>query len=161
MASPKQKVIDALTELEILQAERDSLETKRERATRKFREEFEAATAPVNQKFDSQILPVQERIAALTKEIEAAMLMNLDADGNPKLTKAASENLQAEVVQSAARREVEAEAFFNFVPALQRRGSSFWNCFSVQIAKAEKFLGEKINEIATLKKNFKVVIRPK
>lgn len=161
MPSPKQQVTDALNELEVLQAERESLMAKQEKAVAKYRAEFEKAVQPINEKFQERLSPVNQRIYALEKDIEAAMLNYTDADGNPKMQTVKSEQLVAEVIQSAARREVDSEEFFNFVPALQRRGAGFWNCFSVQIGKAEKFLGEKINEIARVKSSFKVVIKTK
>lgn len=161
MASPKKQIIDCLNELEVLQAERDSLAAKQEKAIAKYRAEFEKATTPILEKYNEKLAPVNQRIAALNKEVEAQMLMNADADGNPKLKVVSSAALTAEVVQSAARREVSAEVFFDAVPALKRHGESFWQCLSVQIGKAEKFLGASINEIANVKNSFKVVIRPK
>lgn len=161
MANPKQQVTDALNELAVLNVERESLAAKQEKAMVKHRAEFERATTPILEKYNEKLAPVNQRIAALTKEVEAALLNNTNADGAPKLKSVATDALCAEVVQSAARREVAAESFFNFVPSVQRSGESFWSCLSVQIGKAEKFLGEKINEIASVKPSFKVVIRPK
>lgn len=161
MPTPKQQIVDALNELAVMQTERDSLAAKQEKQVAKFRAEFERATTPILEKYNERLAPVNQRIAALTKEVEAAMLNNLDATGKPRLAKVTSESLQAEILQSAARREVDAEKFFNEVPVLQRHGAQFWNCLSVQIGKAEKFLGEKINDIASVKESFKVVIRLK
>lgn len=157
----KQNVAAALAELEQLYKTRDKYLAQEHKALEPHREQYEANVSEIRERFDSKLTPTMSRIDALEKEVSVQMLTNVNADGRPKLNKVASENLQAEVVQSAARREVDAEAFFDFVPALQRRGAAFWNCFAVQIGKAEKFLGERINDIAVVKQNFKVVIRPK
>lgn len=161
MPTPKQQIIDSLTELAVMRSERESLVAKQEKAVAKYRAEFERATTPILEKYNGRLAPVSQRIAALEKEVEAALLNNLDADGNPKLKVVSTNFLVAEVVQSAARREIDAEKFFNEVPALQRNGSAFWDCLSVQIGNAAKFLGERINEIAKVKPSFKVVIKLK
>jgi len=161
MASAKQQIIDSLTELAVLQDERDFLVLKQEKQIAKYRAEFEQATTPIFEKTNKKLAPVNQRISALQKEVEAAMLNNLDGNGRPKLKVVSTDALTAEVVQSASRREIDAETFFAEVPSLKRRGSSFWECFAVQIGKAEKFLGERINEISKVKTSLKVVIKSK
>jgi hypothetical protein len=157
--SVKQNIAAALKELEVLRQSERKIKARFEREMKPHQTAFDEATAEIRQKFAGQMSPVAERVAALEKEIHAQMLCHLDAGGEPKLKLVKSENLTAEVVQTAARREVDAETFFNFVPAIHRRGESFWSCLSVQIGKADKFLGEKINQIASIKNSYKVVIK--
>lgn len=155
----KTEIQTALDELAVLYGERDSIEAKRERKLKKHRAAFEQAAQPINDKIQTELAPVNQRIYALESDVRAAILTAKKPDGEFKFRAIESSDVKAEVVRTAGQREVAAETFFNSVPALQRHGESFWACFKVQIAKAEKFLGEKLDEIAEIKESFRVDIK--
>lgn len=157
----KTEIKTALDELAVLYTEREQIEMRRERQLKRHREKFEKAVQPINEKIQAKLSPVNQRIYALEKDVEAGLITSTKADGSFKFQQIESSGIHAEIIQTASRREVSAEKFFSEVPALQRNGESFWSCLSVQIAKAEKFLGEKLNDIADIKQNFKVAIKRK
>lgn len=156
----KKSIIAALEELETLYDSRTRIETKRQKELAPHRQTFEDTVAPINNKFDKQLSPVQERITELENEVEAGILASEQEDGTLKLMRVESANLVATATAHTVR-QVEPQQFFAAV-AESERNSTFWGCITIAIQKAEKLLGKvKLDAIATLKRSHRVSIEKK
>lgn len=157
--NPKTAILDALSELETLYAARDKAFAALEKKLKPHKETYDAATAALIEAHNFRQLETNTRINALEKEVEAGLLGSEQPDGSLKLTRVESAALVAEAATTATRK-VDSQKFFDAVTA-DRRDSRFWECVSIGVQKAEKFLGDAVNSISALKRTHKCTIRPK
>lgn len=156
----KKAIITALEELEGLYLSRERTEARQQKEITPHLETFEQAVAPIKAKYEKQLSPVQERIYALEKEVEAGMLASEQEDGTLKLMRVESANLVA-TASAHSVRQVDPQVFFENVPESQRDGN-FWHCITIAIQKAEKLVGKvKLDAIAVLKRTHRVTIEKK
>lgn len=158
MNRTKQKEVEQLlAEWSERQAAHKRITAKRDRLLQPLREQFDASANPINEQAAAKLRPIEEEINALEKQIKAAMLAEADANGSvSRLSTATAEAL----VTTTSRREINPQTFFNNIPE-DEHGHAFWSCFSVLIGRAEKFLGDGLGAIASLKHTHNVSIRAK
>lgn len=98
---------------------------------------------PILDKYDPKIAKLQERRSEIWDEVTGW----LTAHG--KAISLEGERAVAAVEVKVGARTIDPEKFFKLVKA---KGSEFWGCLTVQIAKAEKFLGKtEVDKIAEKK----------
>lgn len=88
---------------------------------------------PVLDKYDPKIEKLQERQSEIYDEVTEW----LSIQGRPIVLE--GENAVAAVEVKVGSRTIDPKAFFDLV---KTKGSEFWGCLTVQIAKAERFLGK-------------------
>ena len=96
----------------------------------------------------------------VVKQVHTAVAkLNKAEAEEPRLSESNKPLVQviAEVQVKDAPREIDAEKFFNFVKVTER-SAKFWGSLKVLIGEAEKFLGGKIDELATKQKKYSVSI---
>lgn len=130
--------------------------------TQPFKETFEKKCKPFIEEANQKLQPLNERLALLSAEIEKEFRKGIDEDaGSIALAQVlvGKSNLSAiaEILKEDGDRVIDAQKFFDSVKAVDRT-AGFWGCLKVQIGKAEKFLGDKINELAKKPKVFRFKI---
>jgi hypothetical protein len=130
--------------------------------TQPFKETFEKKCKPFVEEANQKLQPINERLALLSSEIEKEFRKGVDEDaGSVALAQVliGKGNLSAiaEILKEDGDRVIDAQKFFEVVKQVDRT-PSFWACLKVQIGKAEKFLGDKINELAKKPKVFRFKI---
>lgn len=102
---------------------------------------YNKETAPIRAKHEKKINSLREQ----ADELEQTVIGWLNGVGKPIALM--GEKAVAEVHLKECSRVIDVEKFFATVKA---KGSEFWACVSVGIAKAEKFLGKtEVDKIAT------------
>jgi hypothetical protein len=114
------------------------------------------AIAPINEEFDLKLSPLNETKRTLEAEIISLMEAGIDRE---KETVALSEvdvaRALVRVNVSDGSRFIDPEGFFKFTPPANRN-AKFWECVTIPIGKASKFLGSAIERLATKPKKFEV-----
>lgn len=157
--SNKNTVKQLLDEWAKLSAKARRIETERDRKLQPLREEYEKATEPITNEAAQKLQPLREQINEIETEITRLMKAMTGPDGEIPVSQVSTEGALAEITASH-QREIEPEMFFQETPPA-KRNPAFWSCVKIQIGKAEKFLGSRIDELAEIKRNFKVSIRLK
>jgi len=155
VVKPTQKSIaTALLQWSKLQAKRERIEAERDQIIAPIRTRFEQRCAPIHNRANLKLEPLQQQISQLETDITAAMMAGISENGDIKINRV---SIATSIVEVATRseREIDAKAFFDAVPESQR-SAAFWSCFKTLVAKAEKFLGSRINDLAHAKRSHKV-----
>lgn len=119
----------------------DAAERKKNAALEPLIEQHNEACKPVLAKFEPKIQKLREEQAAIEKQVTDW----LTAQGKPIVLDATLAVAANEV--KVGSRVIDPEKFFKLVRA---KGSEFWGCLTVHIAKAEKFLGKtEVDKIAS------------
>jgi hypothetical protein len=121
-----------------------------------IRERFEKKCAPIREQYTAAILSWQQRASEIETAISENLLSNLNEDGSVAITEIIADGAKAQVM-TTGKREIEPSAFFDTTPE-PARDKSFWGCVQIGIAKAEKFLGSRIDAIAQKKFSHRVQI---
>lgn len=98
-----------------------------------FTRRFEEDTKSIREKHDKKILKLMEQQADLSDSITEWL------KGHGKAVVLEGETAVAANEVKVGSRTIDPESFFKLV---RSKGSEFWNCVKVEIAKAEKFLGK-------------------
>jgi hypothetical protein len=152
------QAVTLLAEWDKLRQQVGAIEARRERATHKHREQFEAAVAPINERFDAQVTPLRSRKAEVEAELER-LLKSTIKDGVAAVPQVETAEAIAEL-QSRPTREISAKDFFDATPASERT-ASFWGCFKVLLTHADKFNSALVNRLAKVKFSHSVTVRAK
>lgn len=139
-----------------LEQERLAICAKRDTAVKKLREQFDADCAPHNTRANEKLAPVNEKIAPIKSEIEKLLLAAVDEDNIALLKTVESREARAETL-TKTERHIEPRDLLEAVPEADRT-PSFWGCLNVLIGKTEKFLGEKIDDLAKPERKHRVTI---
>jgi hypothetical protein len=137
-----QELIDELHELKKKQAQ---LVATRDTELATPKAEYEAACAPINERYNKRLTGFATDIASKEKDLREFMLTGFDeqtgavALGMLESAVVKGKQLVA-VVKVGSTRVVPPEGFFK---AVAERTSEFWGCLTVGLAKAEKFIGAK------------------
>lgn len=100
---------------------------------------YERKAQPINEDADRKLEPILEQMRTLEKEIETAMLAAIKADGSIPIAQLETPKAIAQV-HTTGKREIDAAAFFRATSPRARTTAGFFDCLTVQIGKAEKFL---------------------
>ncbi len=152
----KPQIASLLADWASLRARQQRIEAAREKQIAEHRTAFEQACAPAHSEANRKLTPIQEQLNEIENQITTAMKASIDAAGKIGIPYVTVDNATAEVV-SAAQREIKPEIFFEETPP-EKRTAVFWECVKIQIGKAEKFLGSRIDELAALKRTYNVKI---
>lgn len=109
------------------------LEAKRNAEMEPLIERHNEELKPILDKYDPKI----EKLESKAAEIYGEVTDWLSAHGKPILLEG-EDAVAANEVKIGARK-IDPKTFFDLVKA---KGSEFWGCLTVQIAKAEQFLGK-------------------
>lgn len=120
-----------------------------EAAIAPIRERFEKKCAPIREQYTEALLSWQQRASEIEATISENLLSNLNEDGSVAVTEIIADGAKAQVM-TTGKREIEPSRFFDTTPE-PARDKSFWGCVQIGIAKAEKFLGSRIDAIAEKK----------
>lgn len=163
MPKPSKTAIElSLTEWLSLKIKAMKIATECATNTEPFKQTFEKKCKPFVEIANQKLQPINERLALLSAEIEKEFRKGVDEDaGSIALAQVlvGKGNLSAiaEILKEDGDRVIDAQKFFDAVKAMERT-PGFWACLKVQIGKAEKFLGDKINELAKKPKVFRFKI---
>jgi hypothetical protein len=146
----------ALRRWATLRAERERIEAERDQTIEPIRARFERQIAPAVARAEEQLTPLRDELSKLEKEITEAMKANI-VGGEVRLPRVSTSVAVAEVV-TRSEREIDAREFFESVP-VAKRGDAFYSCLKIQIGKAEKFLGERITDLAHFKRTHTITVR--
>jgi CHAT domain-containing protein len=149
-----EKVKEGLAQLARAQRSEARLQTQLDNAVAPHEKLYLKEIKPFQEKFEPKLSKVRDRIAALEKEISAQVLEI--AEGEVIVPRVEANGIIAEA-NAVTRRTVKAYDFFQLVPSNQR-DVKFYGCLNVLIGKASKLVGDKLNEIASSKKSWKVKI---
>jgi len=108
-------------------------EAKRNEELDPFIVEYNEKTKPITAKHDAKIQKLKDEQAAIGKRVTEWL-----ASHGKAIVLEGEAAVAANEVKVGSR-VIDAEKFFSLVKA---KGSEFWGCVTVQIAKAEKFLGK-------------------
>ncbi len=159
MKPTRKSIAEKLNEWSMLNAKLSKLKQAQLKDLQPLKEEYDARCTPIIEKHQSKISPVMAEMNAIEDEISKALLSVVDDEGVPKMRLVEGDTASAAVSINSVR-ECDAKVFFDSV-SQSAKDKKFWDCFKVQIGKAEKFLGDKLNEISKLKQTFKVTITGK
>lgn len=116
-------------------------------------EDLEKKSAPIRKKHEAKIQKLRDEQAAIETEVVGW----LNRAGRPLALE--GELAIAAVESKVGSRVIDPQKFFDLVKA---KGSEFWACFRVEIAKAERFLGKtKVDEVSTKESKLVATIRIK
>jgi hypothetical protein len=155
----EKEIAAKLKEWAKLRAKKERIEADRDQAIEPLRARFERRCAPILEKARLKLDPIEPDLISLQEEITALMLRGIAEDGELKLTRVATATAVAEVV-THAQREINPKSFFESIPPSQR-GQAFWSCLKVLIGNAEKFLGDRLKDLAHAKETHRVTITAK
>ncbi len=168
MARPSKKAVElALTEWFALNVKATRITAKRDAEIQPLKDSYEKKCAPILEEAKQKLSPLQERMKFLEKEITKTLESGIDKETETVALSqvvVSSETSPliaiAEVLVDEGDRSIDPQEFFK-TTAPAKRDAKFWGCVKVLVQKAEKFLGEKINEIAKRPKVFKVKVSVK
>lgn len=153
--STKKVVIEAIGEWAELEGRKREIEAARDEQLAPLKERFVKRCAPIEAAANEELLPIQQRQAEIEKLASEYLLSGLSDDGSVTIRKLSGAQAHAEVLTNA-QREIEPSKFFS---AITDRTDRFFGCIKVLVQKAEKAYGDKVNEIAKLKLNHRVVVK--
>lgn len=139
--STKAQLTQKLLDWEKLKKQRDRIDAEADGQLDDLLVTFERKAEPINVERDRKLQPVLERLEELETAIRAEMLRNVKSDGSFGIPQLETEHALAQVLTSS-KREIDAGAFIRATPPRQRNDSAFFDCLTVQIGKAEKFLDQ-------------------
>jgi hypothetical protein len=150
-------IAKALKRWASLREKKARIEAERDRKIAPKRARFEQACAPIFEKANADLKPVEEQLNAIEQEITRAFMAGVDERGDVKINRVATATAIAEVV-TREEREIDPRRFFESVPAAQRN-EAFWSCLKTLVGRAEKFLGaQRLKEFAHAKRTHRVSI---
>ncbi len=155
MAKPSKAAIElSLTEWLTQKVKAMRIQSRCTADIQPFKDTFEKKCKPFLEDANEKLKPINERLALLSAEIEKELRKGVDEDAgtvvlSQVLVGLSKANLSAiaEITKEEGDRIIDAQKFFDSVKAIDR-DAGFWDCLKVQIGKAEKFLGDKINKLA-------------
>ncbi|HYE76179.1 MAG TPA: hypothetical protein VEF04_22730 [Blastocatellia bacterium] len=145
----QQEIQTAINEWAEAKRAYEELLAEREAELKPIVDRYERKMAPIRESYAEQITPLMEKMDEKKRLVESLLLSNLNEDGSVGVMEIVSDGGKAQV-HTTSQRTIEPSAFFELTPA-PARDASFWNCLTVGIAKAEKFLGSRIDQIAKKK----------
>lgn len=112
------------------------------------------AIGPINEEFDGKLAPLNQKKQSLEAEIISMMEAGIDREtGKVALPQVEIDKALVRVDVSDGNRVIDPEEFFKFtVPT--NRTAKFWDCVTIPIGKASKFLGSAIDRLASKPKKF-------
>lgn len=150
----KRAAQELLTELAELANERAQLEEQRAEKLAPITKRYQNACAPIEEEFNPQFAKLDERVTAIKKQVGDYLKAGFDATtGTAKVTQLVGEpsegKEQVAGLKVGTRREISAETFCREV---KERTKDFWQCLTVGLEKAEKFIGaNRVNAMAKTK----------
>ena len=147
----KRAAQELLTELGEKLVERAALEAQRQEMLAPITRRYQKACEPIDAEFNPQFVPLDARIKDLKQQVEAYLKAGFDAKtGAVKLTQLVGDANQGQepvaAIKIATQRWLDPE---RFCAEIKERTKEFWDCLSVGIAKAEKFIGaNRVNALA-------------
>lgn len=111
---------------------------------------YDRKAQPINEDADRKLDPILEEMRTLEKEIETDMLAAIKADGSVPIAQLETAKAIAQV-HTTGKREIDAAAFFR-ATSPRVRTAAFFDCLTVQIGKAEKFLDARTMARLAIKK---------
>ncbi len=147
----KKAAQELLTELGERLVERAALDAARQEQIAPITKRYQKACEPIDAEFNPKIAPVDARIKDLKQQLEAYLKAGFDAKtGAAKIGQLVG--VPAEGKEMVAAVKVSSQRFLDpekFCAAIKERTKDFWDCLSVGIAKAEKFIGaNRVNALA-------------
>ena len=100
---------------------------------------YERKAEPINSDADRKLAPILEQMQELEKEIQTGMLAAIKPDGSVPIAQLETPKALAQV-HTNGKREIDPGAFFRATSPRARNTVGFFECLTVQIGKAEKFL---------------------
>jgi hypothetical protein len=115
---------------------------------------YQRAIGPITEERDRKLAPLLEFKKTSEAEIISLMEAGIDREtGKVALPQVEVDGAVVRVNVSEGSRVIDAEEFFQFtVPA--NRNAKFWECVTIPIGKASKFLGSAIDRLASKPKKF-------
>lgn len=141
----KSEVIELLGEFAKLEKRLQTLAKKRDDELSPLIEAHNEASRPILDEFEAK----STKIRAKRDEVNAQIKGYLDAAGRDQVITGEKAYAERKTETKVGPRVIDPKTFYDTVKA---KGSEFWGCLSVGIAKAEKFLGKtSVDEIADIK----------
>lgn len=102
---------------------------------------YEKKAEPINSERDRKLQPIVDQMNTLEEELRAEMLRQIKPDGTIGIPQLETTLALAQVL-ATSKREIDAAAFIRATAPRRRNDPAFYNCLTVQIGKAEKFLDQ-------------------
>jgi hypothetical protein len=151
----EKQIVILLKRWSSLRGKKERIEAERDQAIQPIRARFEQRCAPILDKAQVKLDPLLQEISDLQRQIEQKMLEGFNEDGL-KVRRIDAATCFVEVV-TKSQREIDPKEFFEAIPQFER-GQAFWACLKILIGNAEKFLGNRINELAHARQSHSVSI---
>ena len=135
----KAQLTQKLQEWEKLKRQRDRIDAEADGQLEDLIVTFEKKSEPINVERDRKLQPVLDQLEELEGELRTEMLRQVKPDGTIGIPQLETEHALAQVL-STSKREIDAGAFIRATSPRRRNDSAFFECLTVQIGKAEKFL---------------------
>lgn len=146
---------------EKLKRQRDRIDQEADSQLEDLIVTFEKKAEPINTERERQLQPVLEKLEALENELRAELLREINADGTIGIPQLETKNALAQVLASS-KREIDAAAFIRATPPRRRNEPAFFDCLTVLIGKAEKFLDQPtMTRVARAKVSHSVAVKLK
>lgn len=119
---------------------------------------YQRAVGPITEERDRKLAPIAEKKKHLEAEIMSALEAGIDREtGKIALPQVEADRAVARVAASEGNRVIDPKDFFEFTHA-PNRNERFWDCVTIPIGKATKFLGTAIDRLAKKPTKFEVKI---
>lgn len=139
MKFSQKEIKEKLAEWEVINEKISKLQNVCNKKMEPFVREHNEKVSPFLDAFEEKVAPFRSQLNALESEILNALNSNLDADGNKKLVTIEQGCMVATVTKREKARLISVEKFFEVVKV---KTAPFWECVTVAVGKAEKFLGK-------------------
>jgi hypothetical protein len=119
---------------------------------------FQKAVGPVNAAAEEKLRPLNEAKKQFEAEIMSMLEAGIDREtGTVALPQVEVERAIARVDSTEGNRVIDPKDFFDYTVAANRN-DNFWDCVTIPIGKATKFLGSAIERLAKKPTKFEVKI---
>lgn len=142
MSQPTVKdLTEKLRVWEKLKRKRDKIDAEADGQLEDLLATYEKKAEPINAERDRKLQTVVEEMTALENELRGEMLRQVKPDGTIGIPQLETPLALAQV-QATSKREIDPAAFMRATDPRRRNSPEFFNCLTVQIGKAEKFLDQ-------------------
>lgn len=147
----KRAAQELLTELGDLLQQRAELEGQRQEQIAPITKRYQKACEPIDAEFNPKFAPIDERVKDIKRQLEGYLKAGFDAKtGAAKIVQIIGEPSNGKepvaCVKVATQRWLDPE---RFCAEIKERTKDFWDCLTVGIQKAEKFIGaNRVNQLA-------------
>lgn len=139
MSQLSKALTSKLENWERLKKQRDKIDAEADGQLEDLLATYEKKAEPIATERDRKLQPVLEKMTALENEIRADMMREIKADGSIGIPQIETKGALAQVLGSS-KREIDPAAFIRATSPARRNEPGFFNCLSVLIGPAEKFL---------------------